>query len=137
MTVEKTFCIVKPDAVSKKSLGAILALLEDENFTIIAGKLVKLSLDEARQFYSVHKERPFYNELVNYMTSGSVFIAVLEGENGVARYRDLMGATDPKKAQEGTIRARFGASIEENAVHGSDSLENAKVEIAQFFPDVL
>jgi nucleoside-diphosphate kinase len=137
MTVQKTFCIVKPDAVKNKKLGAILSQLEESGFNIVAGKLTKLTTLQAEKFYEVHKARPFYGELVAYMTSGTVFVSVLEAENAVLKYRDLMGATDPKNAAEGTIRARFGTSIEENAVHGSDSLENASLEIGQFFPECL
>ncbi len=137
MTQERTFSIVKPDAMGKRHLGAILAHIQGEGLDIVAGRLTTLSQEEAAKFYEVHRERPFYGELVEYMTSGPVFVSVLEGKNAVVRYREMMGATDPAKADEGTIRARFGASIVENAVHGSDSVDNAKLEIGQFFPECL
>ncbi|NDC36735.1 MAG: nucleoside-diphosphate kinase [Proteobacteria bacterium] len=136
MTVERTLSIIKPDATEKNVIGKILTRFEDAGLKIIAGKMKKLSSQEAGEFYKVHKERPFYGELVEYMTNGLVFISVLEGPNAVQLNRQLMGATDPKKADKGTIRADFAESINANAVHGSDSLENAKIEIGFFFPEL-
>ena len=136
MTVERTLSIIKPDATEKNVIGKILTRFEDAGLKIIAGKMKKLSSQEAGEFYKVHKERPFYGELVEYMTSGLVFISVLEGPNAVQRNRQLMGATDPKKAEKGTIRADFAESINANAVHGSDSVENARIEIGLFFPEL-
>ncbi len=133
MTVERTLCIIKPDAVEKRTAGAILHLLEDEGFAIVGCKRALLSRSIAEGFYAVHKERPFFGELVEFMTRSPVVIAVLERENAVAQYRTVMGATDPAKAEPQTIRKRFGSNVGENAVHGSDSLENAKNEIAYFF----
>ena len=134
MAVERTFCIIKPDAVEKKRAGAILAMLEESGFSILAAKRMHLSKAVAEGFYAVHKARPFFGELVQFMTRSPVFVVVLEREDAVAQYRKVMGATDPAKADEGTIRKRFGSNVGENAVHGSDSLENAKIEIAYFFP---
>lgn len=134
MAVERTLSIIKPDAVEKKKAGAILALLEDNGFSILACKRVHLTRAVAEGFYAVHKERPFFGELVEFMTRSPVFVAVLEREDAVAQYRKVMGATDPAKADEGTIRKLYGANVGENAVHGSDSLENAKIEIGYFFP---
>jgi nucleoside-diphosphate kinase len=136
MTVERTLSIIKPDATEKNVIGKILTRFEDAGLKIIAGKMKKLSSQEAGEFYKVHKERPFYGELVEYMTSGLVFISVLEGANAVQLNRQLMGATDPKKADKGTIRADFAESINANAVHGSDSVENAQIEIGLFFPEL-
>ena len=136
MTVERTLSIINPDATEKNVIGKILTRFEDAGLKIIAGKMKKLSSQEAGEFYKVHKERPFYGELVEYMTSGLVFISVLEGPNAVQRNRQLMGATDPKKAEKGTIRADFAESINANAVHGSDSVENARIEIGLFFPEL-
>jgi nucleoside-diphosphate kinase len=136
MTVERTLSIIKPDAIEKNVIGKILTRFEDAGLKIIAGKMKKLSSQEAGEFYKVHKERPFYGELVEYMTSGLVFISVLEGANAVQLNRQLMGATDPKKADKGTIRADFAESINANAVHGSDSVENAQIEIGLFFPEL-
>jgi nucleoside-diphosphate kinase len=133
MAVERTLCIIKPDAVENKKAGAILALLEDKGFTLVAVKKTHLSRAQAEGFYAVHKARPFFGELCDFMTRGSVVIAVLEKDNAVADYRATMGATDPAKAEAGTIRKLYAASIGENAVHGSDSLDNAKGEIAWFF----
>lgn len=133
MAVERTFSIIKPDAVEKKKAGAILAMLEAEGFTIVACKRLHLSRKVAEGFYAVHKERPFFGELVEFMTRSPVFISVLERDNAVAHYRKVMGATDPAKADAGTIRKLHGGNVGENAVHGSDSLENAKIEIAYFF----
>ncbi len=133
MAVERTLCIVKPDAVEKHKAGAILAKIEDSGFRIVALHMKHLSRAEAEGFYAVHKARPFFGELVQFMTRSHVVVAVLEKEGAVAAWRDLMGATDPAKAAEGTIRKLFGSNVGENATHGSDSLENAKGEIAYFF----
>ncbi len=135
MTIEQTLSIIKPDAVENNCIGNIIALLERSNLNVVAAKMLHLSIEEAQNFYAVHKARPFYSELVSFMTSGPVLVMVLEGENAVQKNRDVMGATDPKKAEPGTIRALFGKGIEANAVHGSDSKENAKTEIAFFFKD--
>jgi nucleoside-diphosphate kinase len=134
MAVERTFCIIKPDAVEKHKAGAILALLEDKGFSILACKRTHLTQAVAEGFYAVHKARPFFGELVQFMTRNPVFVVALERDNAVAEYRKVMGATDPAKAEDGTIRKLFGGSVGENAVHGSDSLDNAKIEIAYFFP---
>lgn len=133
MTIERTISIIKPDAVAKNLVGKIYARFEDAGLKVIAARMKHLSRKEAEGFYAVHKERPFFNDLVSFMISGPVMIQVLEGENAVLKNRDLMGATDPKKADAGTIRADFADSIDENAVHGSDSVENAAIEIAYFF----
>ena len=134
--VERTFAIVKPDAVARKATGEILARIEASGLEIIALKRMQLDERLARGFYAVHKARPFFKDLVSFMTSGPVMIQVLEGEGAIAKNRDLMGATDPKKAAAGTIRADFAASIDANAVHGSDGPETAAVEIAYFFPQL-
>ncbi len=134
MPVERTLCIVKPDAVEKNKSGAILALLEESGFKILALKRTHLSKEIAEGFYAVHKARPFFGELVTFMTRSPVVIAVLEKDDAVASYRKVMGATDPAKADAGTIRKLHGANVGENAVHGSDSAENAKIEIAYYFP---
>lgn len=131
--MERTLSIIKPDAVKKNVVGKILDRFETANLRIAATKKVQLSVEDAKAFYAVHAERPFYNDLVEFMTSGPVVISVLEGENAVVKNRDLMGATNPKEAAEGTIRKDFADSIDANAVHGSDSLENAKNEINFFF----
>lgn len=131
--VERTLSIVKPDAVKKNAIGEILRRFEAAGLRIAAGKLVSLSDDTARRFYYVHKERPFFNDLTAFMTSGPVFVSVLEGDNAIARNREIMGATDSQKADEGTIRRDFGTDIEKNAVHGSDAPETAKWEIGFFF----
>ncbi|CZE45877.1 nucleoside-diphosphate kinase [Campylobacter geochelonis] len=131
--MQQTLSIIKPDAVKKGVIGKIIDRFESNGLRIAAAKKLQLSQAEAGKFYEVHKERPFYGELVEFMTSGPVVVMVLEGENAVAKNRDLMGATDPKKAEKGTIRADFAESIDANAVHGSDSLENAAIEIAFFF----
>lgn len=133
MALERTLSILKPDAVAKNVIGQILSRFEAAGLSIIAARMQHLSQAEAEGFYAVHRERPFFNDLVNFMTSGPVFIQALEGENAVAVNRDLMGATDPKQADAGTIRADFANSIDANAVHGSDSAENAANEIAYFF----
>ncbi|MGD9841805.1 MAG: nucleoside-diphosphate kinase [Steroidobacteraceae bacterium] len=133
MAIERTFSIVKPDGVRKNLIGAVLQRFEKAGLQVVAARMVNLSQAQAEGFYGVHRERPFFKDLVKYMTSGPVVIQVLEGENAVAKNRELMGATDPKKADAGTIRADFASSIEENVVHGSDSAENAAIEIAFFF----
>jgi nucleoside-diphosphate kinase len=135
MAVERTISIIKPDAVGKNVIGKIYTRFEDAGLKIVAAKMKHLSKAEAEGFYAVHKERPFFNDLVSFMTSGPVMIQVLEGEDAVAKNREIMGATNPKDAAPGTIRADFAETIDENAVHGSDSLENAKIEIAYFFGD--
>lgn len=134
MAIERTLSIIKPDAVAKNVIGKIYQRFEDAGLKVVAAKLVQLSELEAGQFYAVHKERPFFNDLVKFMISGPVMIQVLEGEGAIAKNRDLMGATDPKKAAPGTIRADFADSIDANAVHGSDAPETAAVEVAFFFP---
>jgi nucleoside-diphosphate kinase len=133
MPLERTLCIVKPDAVEKNKTGAILALLEERGFKILALKRTHLSKQVAEGFYAVHKARPFFAGLVTFMTRSPVMIAVLEKDDAVAAYRKVMGATDPAKADAGTIRTLHGSNIEENAVHGSDSVDNAKIEIAYYF----
>jgi len=132
--MEQTLSIIKPDAVAKNVIGQILSRFEANDLRIAATKKIKLSREDAENFYAIHKERPFFNDLVEFMISGPVVVSVLEGENAVARHRELMGATNPAEAEPGTIRADFADSIDANAVHGSDSLENAKTEISFFFP---
>ena len=134
MAIERTLSIVKPDAVAKNVIGQIYSRFEAAGLKVVAAKMKHLSRAEAEGFYAVHKERPFFNDLVSFMISGPVMVQVLEGEGAVLKIRELMGATDPKKADAGTIRADFAESIDANAVHGSDSLENAAIEIAYFFP---
>ena len=134
MAVERTLSIVKPDAVAKNVIGEIYTRFERAGLQIIAARMMHLSRAQAEGFYAVHKERPFFKDLVDFMMSGPVLVQVLEGEAAIQKNRDLMGATDPKKAAKGTIRADFAQSIDANAVHGSDSAENATVEIAYFFP---
>ena len=134
MAIERTLSIIKPDAVSKNVIGKILTRFEDAGLKIIAARMMHLSKAEAEAFYAVHKARPFFNDLVTFMISGPVMVQVLEGEGAILKNRDLMGATDPKKADKGTIRADFADSIDANAVHGSDAVETAAVEIAFFFP---
>ena len=134
MAVERTLSIIKPDAVAKNVIGEIYARFEKAGLKVIAAKMVHLSQADAEGFYAVHKGRPFFNDLVSFMISGPVMVQVLEGESAIQKNRDLMGATDPKKAEKGTIRADFAQSIDANAVHGSDAPETAKVEIAYFFP---
>jgi nucleoside-diphosphate kinase len=133
MAVERTLSIIKPDAVAKNAIGDILARFERAGLRVIAARMLQLSEKQAEGFYAVHRERPFYRDLVKFMISGPVMVQVLEGENAVVKNRDLMGATDPKKAAKGTIRADFADSIDANAVHGSDSADNARTEIAFFF----
>ena len=135
MALERTFGIVKPDAVAAGAIGGVVDMIEKFGLKLIGLRLTRLSGPQAEAFYAVHKERPFFGSLVEYMTSGPVFVAALERDNAVAQLRQLMGATDPKKADAGTIRAEFGESIEQNAIHGSDSDENAKNEIAFFFAE--
>ena len=134
MAIERTLSIIKPDAVAKNVIGQIYARFEAAGLKVVAARMAHLSRLEAEQFYAVHKERPFYADLVKFMTSGPVMIQALEGEDAIAKNRDLMGATDPKKAAPGTIRADFAESIDANAVHGSDGPDTAKVEISFFFP---
>lgn len=134
MAVERTLSIIKPDAVKKKAIGEILARFERAGLRIVAARMVHLSRAEAEGFYAVHRERPFFKDLVDFMVSGPVVVQVLEGPDAVAKNRELMGATDPKKAAKGTIRADFAESIDANAVHGSDGPETARTEIAYFFP---
>jgi nucleoside-diphosphate kinase len=134
MAVERTLSIIKPDAVAKNVIGQIYARFEKAGLKIVAARMVQLSRAEAEGFYAVHKARPFFNDLVSFMISGPVMIQALEGEGAILKNRDLMGATDPKKADKGTIRADFADSIDANAVHGSDAAETAAVEIAYFFP---
>lgn len=132
-TLEQTLSIIKPDAVGQNMIGNIIEYLERDGLSVIAAKMVHLSADQAKSFYAIHKERPFFQELVDFMISGPVLVMVLEGENAVSRNRQIMGATDPSKATAGTIRADFATSIDRNAIHGSDSLPNAKTEISFFF----
>jgi nucleoside-diphosphate kinase len=134
MAIEQTLSIIKPDAVAKNVIGEIYSRFEKAGLKIVAARMAFLSQAEAEGFYAVHRERPFFRDLVKFMTSGPVMIQVLEGESAIAKNRELMGATDPKKADKGTIRADFAASIDANAVHGSDGTDTAKVEIAYFFP---
>jgi len=135
MKKERTLSIIKPDAVEKNNIGEILSRFEKAGLRIAAARMLQLSKREAEAFYAVHRERPFFNDLTAFISSGPILALVLEGENAVMKNRDLMGATDPKKATPGTIRADFAASIDENAVHGSDSLENAEAEIDFFFAE--
>ncbi|GGP19528.1 nucleoside-diphosphate kinase [Silvimonas iriomotensis] len=134
MAIERTLSIVKPDAVAKNVVGKIVDRFESAGLKVVAAKMKQLSRAEAEGFYAVHAARPFFKDLVDFMVSGPVFVQVLEGEGAILKNRDLMGATDPKKADKGTIRADFAESIDANAVHGSDSAENAAIEIAYFFP---
>ena len=133
MALERTFGIVKPDAVAKGAIGGIIDMIEKFGLKIIGLRMVRLSGIEAETFYAVHKERPFYRDLVTFMTSGPVVVMAIEGENAIARYREVMGPTDSRKAPEGTIRQKYGTDIEKNAVHGSDAADTAKMEIAFFF----
>jgi len=135
MAVERTFSILKPDATARNLTGAINAMIEQAGLRIVGQKRVRITREQAERFYGVHRARPFFGELVDFMTSGPVVVQVLEGENAIAKHRDVMGATDPAKAAAGTIRKTHAQSIGENSVHGSDSAENAAVEIAQFFSE--
>ena len=135
MAIERTLSIIKPDGVEKGIIGKIISRFESQGLKPVAMRMTRISQAEAEGFYAVHKARPFFNDLVKFMTSGPVVLMVLEGEGAVAKNRDVMGATDPKKAAEGTIRKDFATDIEKNTVHGSDSVENAKIEIAYFFPE--
>jgi nucleoside-diphosphate kinase len=134
MAIERTLSIIKPDAVAKNVIGQILSRFESGGLKIVAARMMQLSRAEAEAFYGVHRERPFFKDLVDFMVSGPIMVQVLEGENAIAKNRELMGATDPKKAAPGTIRADFAASIDANAVHGSDAPETARNEVAFFFP---
>ena len=136
MTTERTFSIIKPDATRRNLTGAVTKMLEEAGLRVVAAKRIRMTRDQAEGFYGVHRERPFFNDLVSFMTSGPVVVQVLEGDNAVARNREVMGATNPANAEPGTIRKELAESIEANSVHGSDSLENAAIEIAFFFkPD--
>lgn len=136
MSVQRTLSIIKPEAVTKNLIGKILSRFEEGGLKIVACKMLKLTEEQAGQFYAIHKEKPFYGELVQYMTSGRILVSVLEGEDAIQVNRRIMGATDPKKAEGGTIRADYGDSIQFNAVHGSDAPETAKTEVAFFFPEL-
>jgi nucleoside-diphosphate kinase len=131
---ERTLCIVKPDAMKKRVLGKIIAMMEEGGLTLVAGRIRQLVPGEAERFYAVHAERPFFKDLVAFMSSGPVFVGVLEGDNAIKRWRDLMGPTDSTKAPKGTVRGEFGTDVEKNASHGSDAPETARAEIAFFFP---
>ena len=133
MAIERTFSIIKPDATQRNLTGAVNAVIEQAGLRIVAQKRIRMTREQAETFYAVHKERPFFGELVDFMISAPVVVQVLEGENAVAKYREIMGATNPASAAEGTIRKKFARSVGENSVHGSDSVENAGIEIAQFF----
>jgi nucleoside-diphosphate kinase len=135
MALERTFSIIKPDATERNLTGAVNAIIEKEGLRIVAQKRVRITKEQAERFYGVHKDRPFFGELVSFMTSGPVVVQVLEGENAIAKYREVMGATDPAKAAEGTIRKVHAKSIGENSVHGSDAPDTAAKEIAQFFSE--
>ncbi len=135
MAIERTLSIIKPDAVGKNVIGEIYSRFEKAGLRIVAARMLHLTAEQAGAFYAVHKERPFYKDLVSFMTSGPVMVQVLEGENAIAKNREVMGATDPAKAAPGTIRADFAKTVDENAVHGSDGPDTAKVEIAFFFPE--
>jgi len=136
MAVERTLSIIKPDAVAKNVIGKIYSRFETNGLKVVAARMMQLSRADAEGFYAVHRERPFFKDLVDFMVSGPIMVQVLEGENAIAKNRELMGATDPKKAAPGTIRADFAASIDANAVHGSDGAETAWVEIGYFFPQL-
>ena len=135
MNTQRTLSIIKPDAVSKNVIGKIISRFEDNGLKIVAGKLLSLSEEMAAGFYAEHEGRPFFKAFIEFMTSGPIFVQVLEGEDAVIKNRELMGATNPKDAEEGTIRKKYGISIDKNSVHGSDSVENAKIEIDFFFKD--
>jgi len=131
---ERTFSIIKPDAVAKHGIGPVLARIEAGGLKVVAGRVTQLTRAQAEAFYAVHKERPFYSDLCDFMTSGPVFVSVLEGDNAVTRYREVLGATNPADAAAGTVRADFGTDVEKNAAHGSDAPETAREEISFFFP---
>ena len=135
MSIERTFSIIKPDAVARNKIGEITAMLENAGLRVVASKRLKLDQAKASQFYEVHKERPFFQSLCDFMCSGPIVVQVLEGEDAVKRNREIMGATNPEEAAEGTIRKKYALSLEKNSVHGSDSLENAKIEISHFFSE--
>src|SRR3984957_10931380 len=135
MAIERTFSIIKPDATERNLTGAINAMIEEAGLRIVAQRRVRITREQAQAFYAVHRERPFFGELVDFMISGPVVVQVLEGDNAIAKYREVMGATNPANAAEGTIRKLYAESVGENSVHGSDSQENAAIEIAQFFTD--
>ena len=135
MSTERTFSIIKPDAVERNKIGEITAMLENAGLRVIASKRLKLDQAKASQFYEVHKERPFFQSLCDFMCSGPIVVQVLEGEDAVKRNREIMGATNPEEAADGTIRKKYAISLEKNSVHGSDSLENAKIEISHFFSE--
>tara|TARA_B100000530_G_scaffold287498_1_gene202758 strand:+ start:190 stop:612 length:423 start_codon:yes stop_codon:yes gene_type:complete len=135
MSTERTFSIIKPDAVERNKIGEITAMLENAGLRVVASKRLKLDQAKASQFYEVHKERPFFQSLCDFMCSGPIVVQVLEGEDAVKRNREIMGATNPEEAAEGTIRKKYALSLEKNSVHGSDSLENAKIEIDHFFSE--
>ena len=136
MAIERTLSIIKPDGVEKGIIGRVISRFETQGLKPVAVRMTRLSQMEAEGFYAVHRERPFFKDLVKFMTSGPVVLMVLEGENAIARNREVMGATDPKKAAEGTIRKDFATDIEKNTVHGSDSVENARIEVGYFFPEI-
>lgn len=133
--LEQTLSIIKPDAVAKNVIGKVIERLESTGLVVVAAKMIKITKEQAEQFYSIHKERPFFKDLINFISSGPIIVQVLQGENAVQENRKIMGATNPKDALPGTIRKDFAASIDHNAVHGSDSVENAKIEIAFFFAE--
>ena len=135
MATERTFSIIKPDAVERNKIGEITAMLESAGLRIVASKRIKLNQEKAAQFYEIHKDKPFFQSLCDFMCSGPIIVQVLEGENAVQKNRDVMGATNPEEANEGTIRKKFALSLEKNSVHGSDSPENAEIEINHFFDD--
>ena len=135
MAIERTFSIIKPDATERNITGNICSVLERNGLKIVASRRIKMTQEKAAQFYSVHSERPFFQSLCDFMCSGPIVVQVLEGENAIIKNREVMGATNPEEAEEGTIRKMFAVSLEKNSVHGSDSLENAKIEIAQFFTE--
>ena len=135
MATERTFSIIKPDAVERNKIGEITAMLESAGLRIVASKRIKLNQEKAAQFYGIHKDKPFFQSLCDFMCSGPIIVQVLEGENAVQKNRDIMGATNPEEAEEGTIRKKYALSLEKNSVHGSDSLENANIEINHFFSE--
>lgn len=137
MAVERTLSIIKPDAVEQNNIGNILAMIQGAGLKILGMRMIHLTRAQAEGFYEVHKERPFFGELVEFMTRGPVVVSALEGDDAVARYRKLMGATNPEEAEAGTIRKAYGTDVGENACHGSDSVENGKIEVAYFFPEYL